>query len=94
MEVLGVKLEPGIKEGAAVECRAPEDRVTTTRLVSCWGGAIVVRRMLWDGVAIIGELVRVGGVTDVERRVLRDKVAIVVGLVLVEGEWARVRIIV
>ena len=50
--------------------------------------------MLWDGVAIIGELVRVGGVTDVERWVLRDKVAIVVGLVLVEGEWARVRIIV
>ena len=43
--------------------------------------------------AIIGDLVRVGGVTDVERRVLRDKVAIVVGI-LVEGEWARVRIIV
>ena len=51
------------------------------------GGATVVRRVPWDGVAIIGELLQVGGVTDVEGRVLREKVDIVVGLVLVEGGW-------
>lgn len=44
LEVQGVKLEPGIKEGAAVECRSPEDRVATTRLVSCWG-----EPLLFDG---------------------------------------------
>ena len=40
--------------------------------------------------AIIGELVQVGGVTDVKGCVPRDKVAIVVELICVEGRWGKV----
>ena len=40
--------------------------------------------------AIIGELVQVGGVTDVKGCVLRDEVAIVVELVYAEGRWGKV----
>ena len=80
---MGVKLELSIKDGAAVEGRVLGDGAVTTGLCLLLGEASVVLREAWDGLAINGELVQVGGVTDAEGWVLRNEVAIVVGLVCV-----------
>ena len=49
MEVLGVKLELSIKDGAAVEGRVLGDGAVTTGLCLLLGEATVVLREAWDG---------------------------------------------